>query len=160
MRAPRRRTALRFLSLWLAASPWGCGKVAGPALTPSTVAAGRTCFGQYCSACHHPEGLGIAGGPPPLVGSPWLAGPEARLIRIVLHGAGGPLEIAGKTYNLEMPAFGPVLTDAQIAAALSFARARFTGSKSAIAPEAVARVRAATLERDTYWTFKELLEIR
>jgi mono/diheme cytochrome c family protein len=159
MRGLSKNRSLFLLALCLAGSAAGCGKGPGASLPPST-AAGRTCFEQYCSACHHPEGLGIPGGPPPLVGSPWLAGPDARLIRIVLHGAGGPLEIGGKSYNLEMPAFGPVLSDAQIATVLSFARARFTGSEKPVAPEEVARVRAATSERDTYWTFPELLEFR
>src|SRR6266545_8275371 len=121
------------LALCITGSTAGCGKDPGEVVILTKVAAlGRTCFEQYCSACHHPEGLGIPGGPPPLVDSPWLAGPDARLIRIVLHGAGGPLEIGGKTYNLEMPAFGPVLSDAQIATVLSFARARFTGSERTV----------------------------
>jgi len=45
---------------------------------------------------------------PPLAGSPWVTGPEERLIKIVLHGVHGPMQIEGKTYDQEMPGFGRI----------------------------------------------------
>jgi len=67
-----------------------------------------------------------AGGLPglPLAGSPWVRGPENRLIRIVLHGVRGPLEVHDKTYDLEMPGFGRILSDADVASLLSYVRRR------------------------------------
>ena len=137
----------------------GCAKTPEP---PSTAGAdsGRTLFAAYCAPCHHPEGLGTEGGPPPLVGSPWVAGPDARLIRIVLHGVHGSLEVVGKTYSLEMPAFGRILDDAQIAALLSFVRRQYSRSSTPITPAAVSGVRRETRDRDRYWTQEELLEVR
>lgn len=91
---------------------------------------------------------------PPLEGSPWVAGPEDRLIKIVLHGLHGAIEVRGKTYNQEMPGFGQTLTDAEIASLLSFVRKRFGGGP--VSEEAVRRVRAATRNRTGYWTAEEL----
>jgi len=92
-----------------------------------------------------------------LQGSSWVAGPADRLIKIVLHGLRGTL-VRDKTYNQEMPGFGQVLTDAEIASLLSFVRRRFGGPSTAVLPAAVTRVRAATRNRTEYWTVDELLK--
>lgn len=97
------------------------------------------------------------GAAPPLAGSSWVTGPEKRLIRIVLHGVEGPMEVQGQTYDREMPGFGNILTDAQIASLLTFVRRRFGEPSEPIAVETVSRVRAATPERTEYWTVDELL---
>lgn len=81
-------------------------------------------------------------------------------MRIVLHGVRGPMEIEGKIYNLEMPGFGPILTDAQIADLLSFVRRRFGGPSAPVTPASVGRIRAETRDHDTYWTVDELLGVR
>ena len=51
---------------------------------------------------------------PPLLGSPWVLGPEERLVRIVLHGIYGPLVINNVEWNLVMPGqnANPAMTDA------------------------------------------------
>src|SRR5437868_15240319 len=91
---------------------------------PSVGDSSRTGFETYCAGCHLDEGPWMRGEAPPLEGSAWVAGPESRLIRIVLHGLHGPIEVRGKTYNQEMPGFAPILTDADIAALLSHLRKR------------------------------------
>jgi mono/diheme cytochrome c family protein len=97
------------------------------------------------------------GDAPPLAGSPWVTGPEDRLIRIVLHGVRGPMEVHGKTYDQEMPGFGQILSDPDIASLLSFVRKRFGPSES-IAPATVNRVRASHQGRTAYWSTRELME--
>ncbi len=73
--------------------------LSAPAAAP---AAGETQFQSYCAACHQYDG--IAGGEaPPLDGSPWVAGPESRLIKIVLHGLEGEIEIQGKPTTARCP---------------------------------------------------------
>ena len=95
---------------------------------------------------------------PPLEGSAWVAGPESRVIRIVLHGLRGTIEVRGKTYNQEMPGFGPILTDADIASLLSYVRRRFGGVDIAVSEAAVSLIRAANRGRMDYWTVDELLK--
>ena len=137
----------------------GCGED-GPSTLALDTHPGKTGFENYCAACHSPEGAGMKGGAPPLLASPWVLGPEARLIRIVLHGLRGPLEVGGGTYNLEMPGFGGVLDDGRIAAVLSYVRARYGRGSAPVLPAAVSRVRAAARDRDAYWTVEELLQLR
>jgi mono/diheme cytochrome c family protein len=113
-------------------------------------------FKSYCSACHQYDDQGM-GEAPPLDRSPWVTGPEERLIRIVLHGVRGPIEVHGKTYNREMPGFGQILSNDEIAALLSFVRKRFGESSAPILATSVERVRAASPGRTEYWSVEELL---
>ncbi len=69
-------------------------------------------YTTHCSACHQANGRGIPGAFPSLVGSPVVTGPVADHLNIVLNGK------AGTT----MQAFGPKLSDAEIAAIMSYQR--------------------------------------
>ena len=128
-----------------------------PTADKAPLTQGGRLFESYCSACHLSDGRGRDGGGPPLAGSPWVAGSERRLIRIVLHGLRGPIEVGNVTYRREMLGFGQILNDAQIAELLSEVRHRFGNSSEPISPETVAEVRASTPERTEYWTVEELL---
>src|SRR5262245_36470325 len=57
---------------------------------------GATHYEKLCSGCHGSDGLALTGEAPPLAGSSWVSGPDARLIRIVVHGVKGPIQVAGK----------------------------------------------------------------
>jgi len=98
------------------------------------------------------------GDAPALAGSPWVTGPENRLIRIVLHGVRGAMVVDGKTYDREMPGFGPILADTEIAFLLSYVRRQFGAPSEPITVEMVSRVRAANQTRTQYWRVDELLE--
>ena len=100
----------------------------------------------------------MRGEAPPLAGSSWVLGPESRAIKIVSHGPRGAIEVSSKTYNQGMPGFGPVLTDADIASLLSYARRRFGGVDTPISDATVALIRAANRDRKNYWTADELLK--
>ena len=118
---------------------------------------GAQVYNTLCVACHGPDGKGL-NGLPPLVGSDWPKGPAARSIKIVLSGMEGPVEVAGKTYNIVMPPQGAVLSDEKIAAALTYVRKAFAGGAGAVTPDEVKAVRAATAKRTTPWTAEELLK--
>jgi mono/diheme cytochrome c family protein len=121
---------------------------------------GKTAFQSYCAACHVANIPGSPAEAPPLDASPWVSGPEDRLIKIALQGIHGPIEVNGKIYNQEMPAVGQMLTDAQLASLLSFIRRQYAPGSATIEPAAVARVRAANKDRSDYWTAGELLKER
>ena len=146
--------ATRFASVLLSAG-LAAGCAGEPA--PSTERGGLS-FRNYCAPCHLPDGRGVEGGGPPLAGSAWIRGPESRLIRIVLNGVRGPIDVGGATYDREMLAFGPILSDEEIAALLTFVRHRF-GASGPVTPPSVRRTREATRDRTEYWTADELLRI-
>ena len=94
---------------------------------------------------------------PPLDDSPWVLGPQDRLIKIVLHGVRGKMEIAGKTYDREMPGLAAILSDKEIASLVSFVRARFGGLTTPIEAGAVGEIRSEHEDRTDYWSVEELL---
>ncbi len=118
---------------------------------------GAQIYNTLCIACHGPDGKG-ANGLPPLVGSEWPKGQPDRAIKIVINGLTGPVEVAGKPYNIEMPPQGAVLSDEKIAAALSYVRKNFAGRAGDVTPEQVKAVRASVANRTKPWTADELLK--
>ena len=118
---------------------------------------GAQVYNSLCVACHGPDGKGL-NGLPPLVGSDWPKGAPERSIKIVLNGLTGPVEVAGKTYNIDMPPQGAVLSDEKIAAALTYVRKTFANGAGAVTADEVKAVRAATAQRVTPWTAAELLK--
>ncbi len=60
-------------------------------------APGQELYNLGCLACHQPEGKGLPGVYPPLAGNPDLAKDKSRLIKTVLHGLTGKLEVLGQT---------------------------------------------------------------
>ncbi len=119
---------------------------------------GKRVFDTTCIACHQANGLGVPGQYPPLAGSEWVNGNESRIIRIVLHGLNGPLKVGDKEYNNVMAPLGS-LKDDQIANVISYVRASFGNNAPEVTPEAVAKVRAETAGRNTFWTAAELEKI-
>lgn len=121
---------------------------------------GGQLYGLYCSACHGADGKGATGGQfPPLAGSPWVQGNAERPIKIVLHGLHGPVDVNGKTYNLEMPPQGAALADDNIAAILTHVRKSWGNDATPVSVEQVKSVRAATAQRQEHWTAEELLKL-
>ena len=117
---------------------------------------GRQLYATTCSACHQLTGLGLPDVYPPLAGSEWVTGDEERLIRVVLHGLTGEIEVAGETVSGAMPAWGESLDDASVAAVLTYIRSTWSNAAPVVTPATVARVRRATAGRTSPWTAKEL----
>jgi mono/diheme cytochrome c family protein len=91
---------------------------------------GRDAYLTNCAACHQPTGQGIKGAFPALAGDAFVDGAPGPVIAVVLTGRGG------------MPPFKGGLTDAQIAAAVTFIRSAWGNSAPAVTPAAVAAERA------------------
>lgn len=115
---------------------------------------GARVYNTNCVTCHQPEGQGVAGIYPPLTQTEWVNGDEGRLIRLVLNGVRGPIEVNGVQYNNVMTPHG-FLSDDQIAAVLTYVRSNFGNTAGPVAPDDVAAVRASIEKRDT-WTAEEL----
>lgn len=120
---------------------------------------GKRIYLTNCATCHQPTGTGVPGQFPPLAGSEWVAGSEERMIRIVLQGLQGPITVSGQEYNNIMAPLGAVLKDEQVANVLSYIRQEWGNTGPDVQPEVVAKVRADTADRKTYWTAPELLKI-
>jgi mono/diheme cytochrome c family protein len=123
---------------------------------------GRQIYGTYCSVCHQPTGLGAPPLNPPLAGSDWVMqeGPS-RLIRLVLNGVQGPIQVNGQAYNGAMPPWRDLLTDEQIAAVLTFVRQNqgWGNTASAVTPAQVSAIREKTAGRSAAWSPAELLQL-
>ncbi len=117
---------------------------------------GQRVYNSYCSTCHGANGQGVRGAFPPLRETEWVVGDEGRLIRLVLHGVHGEMEVLGETYNNVMIAHG-FLSDEQIAAVLTYIRGNFGNEAGAIRPQEVRRVRDASDQQGT-WEASELWE--
>ena len=127
---------------------------------PLSAQDGGQLYTLYCSACHGADGNGATGGQfPPLAKSPWVQGNAERSIKIVLHGLHGPVEVKGKTYNLEMPPQGAALPDDQIAAILTHVRASWGNKSTPVSADQVKATRGATAARKEHWTAEELLKL-
>jgi mono/diheme cytochrome c family protein len=115
----------------------------------------------FCGTCHQADGKGLpASGFPPLTGTKWVTGSEERLIKIVLHGLHGPIEVAGKQLSGQVPmtAFGRILKNDEIAAVLTYVRNSFGNKASVITPDKVQKVREATKAKTGFYTGEELLK--
>lgn len=112
-----------------------------------------------CVTCHQQNGGGTPGQFPPLAGSEWvLAKDPARVIRIVLDGATGPMQVNGTAYNGTMVPWRP-LPDEDLAYVISFVRNSWGNNAPAVTPEDVAKVRKETANRTSPWTAEELLKV-
>lgn len=130
---------------------------ANPAPPPPAVAAvnGQAIFARTCQTCHQANGQGIPNTYPPQAGSPFVNGDKSKLIRIALNGLQGPVTVDGKRYNNVMPPWKS-LSDAEMAAVLTYVRSSFGNTGDAVTADEVARERAATASRTTMWTMAEL----
>jgi mono/diheme cytochrome c family protein len=136
------------------------GAAATAAAAKEQLPDGKQVFSTTCAACHQATGEGVSGVYPPLAGSEWVTGDEAKLVRILLHGVTGPIEVAGETFNSMMPPWGATLKDADIAAVLTYARSTWGNKAAPITAAKVASVRAATASRTTPWTAAELAAVK
>lgn len=103
---------------------------------------GAELYKIQCQACHQENGQGIEGVFPPLAGSDYADYKDKNgHATVVLKGLNGKIVVNGVEYNGAMQAFGPQLTDAQIAAIVTYERNAWGNSDGWISPEEVAALR-------------------
>jgi mono/diheme cytochrome c family protein/glucose/arabinose dehydrogenase len=116
----------------------------------------------YCGTCHQPDGKGLpASGFPPLAGTNWVKGSEERLIKIVLNGLMGEIEVNGKKFPGQVPMtpYGGLLNDKEVAAVATYVRNSFGNQAAPVQPEKVKQVRAATAKKKDFYSPRQLLEM-
>jgi mono/diheme cytochrome c family protein/glucose/arabinose dehydrogenase len=114
--------------------------------------AGQEIYRNLCEGCHGADGREQPGATPNIAGAPGVIGNPGIPIRVLLHGKEGPVGL--------MPAHGETLSDADIAAVLTYIRRAWGQTASPIDPAAVQQVRTATAGRNRAWTPEELAEIK
>ncbi|MFK7930087.1 MAG: c-type cytochrome [Myxococcota bacterium] len=103
---------------------------------------GATLYQNNCQACHQENGQGVVGTFPPLAASDYegYQTPEGHA-NIVLNGLQGKIVVNGTEYNGAMQAYAGLLTDAQIAAIISYERNSWGNDDGWITPDKVASLR-------------------
>jgi mono/diheme cytochrome c family protein len=122
-----------------------------PATGDASAVDGAAIFSARCAACHQATGAGLPGVFPPLAGSNWVNGRDTTVIQIVLHGIQGSITVNGGKYSGVMPTFGAQLSDAQIAAVLTYVRGQWGNKAGAVSAQLVTAQRAATAQRNEPW---------
>jgi mono/diheme cytochrome c family protein/glucose/arabinose dehydrogenase len=115
----------------------------------------------YCATCHQADGKGLPGsGFPPLSGTEWVTGSEDRLIKIILKGFMGPIEVNGKSYEGQVPMtpFEGLLKDQEVAAIATYIRNSFGNKASVVQAEKVAQIRAALKKKKDFYQSSKLLK--
>lgn len=143
--------------------PKGAGGDVNVELTPEQiVAAGKKAYASTCATCHQANGQGVAGTYPPLAGSEWAQGNEERVIRVVLFGLSGPIEVHGHTYNGAMPAFGKVTgggynwSDEKVSQVLTYIRQEWGNKGAPVTKEKVTEILNKEKARAKPWSAAEL----
>src|SRR5215471_8309188 len=129
------------------------------ASTPKAPVDGKNVFATICLACHQENGEGIEEKYPPLAGSELTADDDGKIIRIILHGLTGPVEVQGTTFDGLMPPWGPTLKNSEIAAVATYVRSAWGNKAAPVTAARVAAIRAATRTRKTPWTAAELAKV-
>ena len=71
--------------------------------SPATAQEGEAAYAKNCQSCHQANGQGLTGAFPPLAENPHLAEDKLHVVKTILKGMSGPLEVNGKKYNAMMP---------------------------------------------------------
>ena len=104
---------------------------------------GRAVYETVCGICHGTDGLGKPGQAPPLAGSEWVAKDVPSLAHIPLTGLNGTIQVKGQSWSLSMAPMGANLSDADLAAVLSYIRSSWGNNYSAVTADDLKAVRAA-----------------
>lgn len=102
---------------------------------------GSLVYTQFCLTCHQANGGGVPNMNPPLIKTKWVLGDKKELIKVLLMGLSGEIEINEDVYQNTMPPHN-FLTDQQIADVLTYVRNSFGNKAAAITAAEVKATRA------------------
>jgi mono/diheme cytochrome c family protein len=133
--------------------------MAYPGGFPPAQDTGSFLYAVNCAPCHQLSGLGLGDTIPPLAGSEWVTGGEARLVRVMLGGLTGEIEVQGEIFKGAMPGWGPLLDDNQISAIATHIRRSWGNKAAPVNANVVAQLRKSMGDRKSPWTAEELRRI-
>ena len=127
-------------------------------LRPTAPNPGSLVYTQACLPCHQPNGTGLPGYYPPLVGSPYVRAEDPdNLVRIVLHGLEPEDSPEGMPDSSpKMPSMMG-MSDTDIATALTYIREVFGDKAPPVSPETVTEIREKYGIDQGAWTRTDLL---
>jgi mono/diheme cytochrome c family protein len=115
---------------------------AGSSPIASAASDGKSIFNTNCATCHQSDGQGQPSVFPPLAGNTDVVAKDpAKIIGIVLHGLNTPTTIMGKQYPGGMPPWKGTLSNADIAAVLTYVRSAWGNNAPAVTEKQVAAVK-------------------
>jgi mono/diheme cytochrome c family protein len=110
----------------------------------AAAAQGRRVYDTVCGVCHGTDGMGKPGQAPALAGSEWVNTKGFhRLALIPLAGLNGPVQVGGKDWSMAMAPMGAALSDADLAAVLTYIRNSWGNSASAVTADDIKPIRAS-----------------
>lgn len=112
----------------------------GPTAAVASASDGAKIFDTNCSSCHGANGQGIAGAIPPLAKNPTVVGDATKVIHIVKYGLTGAISVNGHPFNGQMPAWGATLSNADVAAVLTYVRSSWGNKAPGVSEAQVAAV--------------------
>ncbi len=125
----------------------GTPTVASPAPATGGVAApaaagqnGAPVYATNCASCHGASGAGTPNAIPPFAGNPDMNGDATGIIHTVLYGRSDALKIGATTYNGMMPPWKGQLSNADVAAVVTYIRSSWGNKGSAVTAAQVAKV--------------------
>jgi mono/diheme cytochrome c family protein len=103
---------------------------------------GYAVYQGFCARCHRDDGHGAPPAFPPLAGNPSVVTEDTTsLIRLLVEGGNSPSTLTGPP-RTQMPAFAGVLTDVQIAQALTYIRSAWGNDAQPVTANDVSSMRS------------------
>ena len=114
---------------------------------------GKKLYAVNCASCHQPSGLGLGEQYPPLAGSEWVSANPELIIKVILKGLKGEIEVKGKTYAPAggMAAVTNLKSDREIANVTTYVRQAWGNESPEVSVEDVAQVRVESAEQKDQW---------
>jgi mono/diheme cytochrome c family protein len=117
-----------------------------PHAPASVLQRGGKIYADACANCHGEQGQGVRGAYPALAGNRAVTMHiTTNLVQVVLHGGFAPAT-RGNPRPFGMPPFAPTLSDADVAAVLSYIRSSWGNRAAPLSEVDVGQQRAATRE--------------
>ncbi len=114
---------------------------AAPAVKADTRSPGERLYARHCLPCHQSDGYGVPDMQPAITGGTWVKGDPKALALFVMTGGFGSAARKDSANSNVMPEFRQ-LPDADLAAILTFIRAKFGGGGSPVSAADVTAARA------------------